>query len=158
MWQTIVRIQWRVWWRGDQLGSKNGERVKKERGTHVARLCAWANVSLARDDTFEHATCRFFTGVSPMDSYLPPLHYGIFKNTFWKLLFLSLDQTPSFFKNKLWYQLLGNSRNKHIQFTWFDNLFIPWSYWFVLIKFRNNTNNKTRRKKRKFFSTQLNSL
>jgi len=65
----------------DQLGLEKGEQVK-ERGTYVARLCAWANVSLTRDGAFGHATCRFFTRVSPMDSYLPPLHNGIFKNTF----------------------------------------------------------------------------
>jgi hypothetical protein len=46
--------------------------------------------------------------------------------------------------------------NTH-KFTWFGNLPTPQSYWFVLIKLRNNTNNKTRRRRR-FFSTQLNSL
>jgi len=36
--------------------------------------------------------------------------------------------------------------NTH-KFTWFDNLPTPHSYWFVLIKLGNNTNNKTRRRR-----------
>jgi hypothetical protein len=44
--------------------------------------------------------------------YRLPLHGGMFKNTFWKLWFLGLDQTPFFFKNKLYYQVLENSRNQ----------------------------------------------
>ena len=43
---------------------------------------------------------------------------------------------------------------KHAQFTWFGNLPTPRSYWFVLIKVTNNTNNKTRRRRN---SSLLNS-
>ena len=43
---------------------------------------------------------------------------------------------------------------KHTKFTWFGNLPTPRSYWFVLIKLRNNTNNNTRRRRK---SSLLNS-
>jgi len=44
--------------------------------------------------------------------------------------------------------------NTH-KFTWFGNLPTPRSYWFVLIKLGNNTNNKTRRRRKILYSTQL---
>jgi hypothetical protein len=53
------------------------------------------------------------------------------------------------------YMLLGYFQNSNThQFTWFGNLPTPRSYWFVLIKLRNNTNNKTRRRRK---SSLLNS-
>jgi histone H3 len=51
--------------------------------------------------------------------------------------------------------VLGYFQNSNThKFTWFSNLPTPRSYWFVLIKLRNNTNNKTRRRRK---SSLLNS-
>ena len=44
--------------------------------------------------------------------------------------------------------------NTH-KFTWFGNLPTPRSYWFVLIKLSNNTNNKTRRRKTSLLNSTL---
>ena len=62
-----------------------------------------------------------------------------------------------FFKNQTLIPIVGYFQNSNThKFTWFGNLSTPRSYWFILINLTNNTNNKTRRR-RKFFSTQLNS-
>jgi hypothetical protein len=51
--------------------------------------------------------------------------------------------------------VVGKFQNSNThQFTLFGNLPTPRSYWFVLIKLRNNTNNKTKEEE-KIFSTQL---
>jgi len=51
--------------------------------------------------------------------------------------------------------VVGKFQNSNThEFTWFGNLPTPRSYWFVLIKLRNNTNNKTRRRRK---SSLLNS-
>jgi hypothetical protein len=71
-------------------------RVKTTRGERGASGRAWAVLSSARVGAFGHAGRRFFTGFSAVNFYLRPLHDGMFKNTFGELLFLSLDQTPSF--------------------------------------------------------------
>jgi len=83
----------------------------KEHGMRMARLCAWAVLTsavLARSG-MQHVSSspEFHQWI-----YCLPLHDGMFKNTFWKLWFLGLDQTPFFFKNKLYYQVLENSRNQ----------------------------------------------
>jgi len=59
------------------------------------------------------------------------------------LIIMDMDRFVGQFQNS----------NTH-KFTWFGNLPTPRSYWFVLIKLRNNTNNKTRRRRK---SSLLNS-
>jgi hypothetical protein len=56
--------------------------------------------------------------------------------------------------------VVGQFQNSNThKFTWFGNLPTPRSYWFVLIKLRNNTNNKTRRRRKNLlYSTQALSL
>jgi hypothetical protein len=66
-----------------------------ERGARTARWCAWAVWTSAHVSACGHAGRRFFAGFSKVDSSGCPLHYGMFKNTFGELGFLSLDQTPS---------------------------------------------------------------
>jgi hypothetical protein len=127
-----------------QPGSVAGIRAKKTRGVRVARVGVCGHVGR-----------RFFAGFSPVDSSRLPLHDGMFKNTFGELLFLGLDQTPSFSRTSSNTSCWDIQAIKHTQFTWFGNLPTPRSYWFVLIKLRNNTNNKTRRRRKN--SSLLNS-
>jgi len=65
---------------------------------------------------------------------------------YWKYAIHSLPLVASCDEHVKW--LLGYFRNSNThKFTWFGNLPTPRSYWFVLIKLRNNTNNKTRRRR-----------
>ena len=82
-----------------QPGSVAGIRVK-ECVVHVVHWCACSVLTLARVEACRHVARRFFVGFSPVDSSCLPLHDGMFKNTFWELWFLGLDQTPFFSRTR----------------------------------------------------------
>jgi hypothetical protein len=71
-------------------------------------------------------------------------------------LIFEFGSNTLFVKNQALIPVVGlfKQSNTH-KFTWFGNLPTPRSYWFVLIKLGNNTNNKTRRRRKILYSTQL---
>jgi len=135
-----------------QPGSITGSQVKKERGTHAAYLCAWAVLMSACAGAYGHVAHWFFTGVSPVDFSCLPLHDGMFKTCFENFDLWVWIKHPLFQEQALIPVVRKFQKSNTHKFTWFGNLPTPRNYWFVLIKLRNNTINKIRRR-RKFFST-----
>jgi hypothetical protein len=130
--------RWRGRWRGhwpygcdDVAGQPDSfcrSRVKMERGARTARWYAGAVWTSARGGACGHVGRRFFAGFSTMDSSGCPLHDGMFKKHVWRTLIFEFGSNTFFFKNKLWYQLLGYFQNSNTHNLFYVRIYQNLSY------------------------------
>jgi hypothetical protein len=153
--RMTVQNCWRGCWLAagvaGQPGSVAENRVKTTRGERGASGRAWAVLSSAR------AGMQYVGSSTGFHQWIPLffLYAMVMSKTRVENFYFWVWIKHPLFQEQALIPVVGKFQNSNThQFTLFGNLPTPRSYWFVLIKLRNNTNNKTKEEE-KIFSTQL---